>query len=254
MAPTTGKPGAPSPLVTGDVAAIQQGMAGARGGGVQLAAAPGASPFDNRPISRMSPADEQLAKEAGPKFQAEIDAGTAAQGQQAVLANMLVDTKQFMPGPYANAVAAVRARLAPAFNIDEKALAGHDSFEKLAAQLALQQAGSIGAGSDSRFSVTQAANPHGGLSPQSIDLILRQLQGNADYIQARQSLAQQWPVKALYNEFVSSVRPLDPRVFQYERMTDDQKVDYFKAMDERAQKAFMLAHKWAEERKLIPGG
>jgi hypothetical protein len=219
-----------------------------------MAAAPGASPFDNRPISRMSPADEGLAKESGPKFQTEVDAGTAAQGQQAILANMLVDTKQFMPGPYANSIAAVRARLAPAFGVDEKALAAHDSFEKMAAQLALQQAGSIGAGSDSRFGVTQAANPHGGISPQSIDLILRQLQGNADYIQARQSLAQQWPSKANYNGFVDSVRPLDPRVFQYERMTDGQKHDYFKAMDPKAQSGFMQAHKWAEQNKLIPGG
>jgi hypothetical protein len=254
MVPTTGTPGPASPLVAGDVAAIQQGMAGARGRGIQMAAAPGGSPFDNRPISRMSPADEGLAKESGPKFQTEVDAGTAAQGQQAILANMLVDTKQFMPGPYANSIAAIRARLAPVFNVDEKALAGYDSFEKLAAQLAIQQGQSVGAGSDARFSVTQAANPHGGLSPQSIDLILRQLQGNADYIQARQSMAQQWPSKANYNGFVDSVRPLDPRVFQYERMTDGQKVDYFKAMDPKAQSAFMQAHKWAEDKKLIPGG
>jgi hypothetical protein len=202
----------------------------------------------------MSPADEGLAKEAGPKFQAEVDAGTAAQGQQAILANMLVDTKQFMPGRYASAIASIRAKLAPAFNVDEKALAAHDSFEKLAAQLAIQQGQSVGAGSDARFSVTQAANPHGGLAPESIDLILRQLQGNADYVQARQSMAQQWPSKANYNGFVESVRPLDPRVFQYERMTDGQKADYFKAMDPKAQSAFMQAHKWAEEKKLLPGG
>jgi hypothetical protein len=218
-----------------------------------MAAAPG-SPFDNRPISRVSPADEQLARESGSKFQSEIDAGTQAQGQQAVLANMRADTKQFTPGPFANAIAAIRGRLASVFNVDEKALAAHDDFEKMAAQLAVQQAKSVGAGSDARFSVTQAANPHGGLAPASIDLILRQLQGNADYIQARQGLAQAWPSKADYNGFVESARPLDPRVFQYERMSDNQRSDWFNAMDKRDQLTFMRAHKWAEEKKLLPGG
>lgn len=254
--PQTGTPGPPSPLVARDVSDIEAGMAQARATpripGTQTAAGP--SPFDNRPVSRMSAADEDLAKASGPRFQSEIDAGTRAQGQHAILANMLADVKQFTPGRYANAIATLRARLAPVFNVNEKALAAHDSFEKLAAQLALEQAGSVGAGSDSRFSVTQAANPHGGLSPQSIDLILRQLQGNADYIQARQGLAQKWPSSANYNGFVESVRELDPRVFQYQRMTDDQRKDWFSAMDERGQRSFMQAHKWAEDRKLIPGG
>ena len=215
---------------------------------------PPTSPYANRAASAASPGDESQAQAAGGKFDAEATAGTNAQGQQAILANMLGDTKQFMPGPYANSIAAVRARLAPVFGADEKALAAHDSFEKLAAQLALQQAGSVGAGSDSRFSVTQAANPHGGISPASIDLILRQLQGNSDYIQARQKLAQQWPAKSDYNGFVDSIRPLDPRVFHYERMTDGQRKDWFTAMDPKDQKAFMQAHKWAEGNKLIPGG
>ena len=251
--PATGAPGPPSPLVSADVADIQAGMAMARARGTQLAAA-GGSPFDNRPISRLSPADEELIRASGPKFQSEIDAGTRAQGQQAILANMMADTKQFMTGPYSTSIVNWRARLAPVFNVNEKALAAAQDFSKLAAQLALEQAGSVGAGSDARFSVTQAANPHAELSPASIDLILRQLQGNADYIQARQSMAQQWPSKANYNGFVESVRPLDPRVFQYQRMTDPQRSDYFNAMDERDQRTFMQAHKWAEDRKLLPGG
>jgi hypothetical protein len=264
-----GQPGASPNLGPGryPVPPALQGPGGAQPSGAQPpgtpepAGQPGTNPNGKvpipppqRPISKASPADQEQMRAAGAKFDAEAAAGTNAQGQQAILANMLGDTKQFMPGPYANTLAAIRARLAPVFGADEKALAAHDSFEKLAAQLALQQAGSVGAGSDSRFSVTQAANPHGGISPASIDLILRQLQGNSDYIQARQKLAQQWPAKSDYNGFVDSTRPLDPRVFQYERMTDGQRKDWFTAMDPKDQKAFMQAHKWAEGNKLIPGG
>jgi hypothetical protein len=219
---------------------------------VPAASPPSRSPYDNRPVTTVSPAEQEQQKAAGGKFDAEATAGTQAQGQQAILANMLGDTKQFMPGPYASSVAALRARLAPVFGVNEQALAAHDSFEKLAAQLALQQAGSVGAGSDSRFGVTQTANPHGGTSPASIDLIIRQLQGNSDYISARQHLAQQWPAKSDYNGFVNSVRALDPRVFQYERMSAAQRKDWFNAMDSKDQQTFMRAHGWAEDKQLIP--
>jgi hypothetical protein len=212
------------------------------------------SPYD-RPSIGTGAAEEEQIKAAGPRFDAEIAAGTQAQGQHALLANMLANSSQFATGPYANTIANWRARLAPVFNVDEKALTGAQDFQKLAAQLALQQAGSIGAGSDSRFAVTQTANPHAELSPGATDLIIRQLQGNADYLQARSKLAQGWKgSRGDYNGFTSSLTDMDPRVFQYGRMTDPQKVDYFKSMEPRAQRAFMRAHKWAEDQGLLSGG
>lgn len=200
-----------------------------------------------------SPAEQEQIKAAGPQFGAEIAAATQAQGQQAMLANMLSDTKQFMPGPYAETIKNIRARLAPIFGVNETALAGADSFDKLAAQLSISQGASVGAGSDARFSVVTAANPHPGMSAAGVDLVLRQLQGNADYIQARQRLAQDWPAKADYNGFVDSVRQLDPRVFQYERLQPGkQRSDFLDSLDARDQRTFVAAHKWAEDKSLIP--
>lgn len=203
------------------------------------------SPFD-RPAMGLSSTEEEQLKAAGPQFNAEINAGTQAQTQQALLGNMLVDTKQFLPGPWAETWKNIRARLAPAFNVNDTALAGAENFDKAAAQLANAQ----GAGSDSRMSVNIAANPHGGMSAPGVDLAIRQLQGNADYIQARAKLAQQWP-NADYNGFVASARQLDPRVFQYERMTGGQRSDYLDALSPKDARAFMAAHKWAEGKGLI---
>jgi hypothetical protein len=164
---------------------------------------------------------------------------------------MLTDTKQFTTGPQAGVVSKLRnlgiAMGIPGINVEGQS--AQESFNKFAAQLANAQ----GAGTDARLNVNLQANPHQDLSPAGVDLILRQLRGNADYIQARQKLAQQWPAKSDYNGFVDSTRPLDPRVFQYERMTDDQRKNWFTALGQD-QKAFMQAHKWAEAKKLIPGG
>jgi hypothetical protein len=207
------------------------------------------SPFD-RPAISLSPAEEEQAKGAGARFDAEATAGTQAQAQQAVLGNMLADTAQFSTGPLASIVGKFR-NLAIALNlpgVNVEAQSAKESFGKLAAGLANAQ----GAGSDSRMNVTIQANPHEELSPAGVDLVVRQLQGNADYLQARQKLAQDWPAKSDYNGFAQSVRQLDPRVFQYERMLPDQKATWFKALDRRDQTAFMNAHGWAEDKKLIP--
>jgi hypothetical protein len=202
----------------------------------------------SRPVTEVSPGEKATMEAAGPAFQREIDTGTKAQSQQALLGNMLADTKQFLPGAYAETMKNLRTRLSPIFGVNESALAAADSFDKIAAQLADAQ----GAGSDSRMAVNIAANPHSGMSASGVDLVIRQLQGNADYLQARQKLAQQWPAKSDYSGFTDSIRQLDPRVFQYERMTPTQATDWLRAMDPKDQRAFITAHKWAENKGLVP--
>jgi hypothetical protein len=188
-----------------------------------------------------------------PEFQRHATEDTQAQNQQAVLGNMLADTSQFTTGPLAGVVGKVRNMAGNlGLNINTDAQSAKESFNKLAAGLANAQ----GAGSDARLNVNISANPHEELSPAGVDLILRQLQGNSDYIRARASLAAKYPDKANYPAFQESIKELDPRVFQYERMQETDKVHqkstYLKAMDPKDQRAFMTAHKWAEDKGLVP--
>ena len=196
-------------------------------------------------------ATEEQGKLSPPRFQAEADAGTQAQSQQATLGNMLADTAQFTTGPLAGIVGKVR-NLAGNFglNINTEAQSAKESFNKLAAGLANAQ----GAGSDQRMAVNIDANPHVELSPAGVDLVTRQLQGNADYLQARAKLAQQYPNKADYPGFQQSAAGLDPRVFQLSRMTGDQRTTYWNALDNEAQKQVGAAIKKAKDMGVLGGG
>jgi hypothetical protein len=189
-------------------------------------------------------ATEEVGKLSPPKFQAESDADTQAQNQQAVLGNMLNDTAQFTTGPLAGIVGKVR-NLAGNFglNINTDAQSAKESFNKLAAGLANAQ----GAGSDARMNVNISANPHEELSPAGVDMILRQLQGNTDYIRARASLAAKYPDKANYPAFQESIKELDPRVFQLSRMTGDQRTTYWNNLKDTEQKQLGAAIKKAKD-------
>jgi hypothetical protein len=112
----------------------------------------------------------------------------------------------------------------------------------------------VGAGSDARFNVVSAANPHEELSPAGVDLILRQLQGNTDYIRARASLAAKYSDKANYPAFQESIKELDPRVFQLSRMTEDQRTTYWKNLKDTDQKQLGAAIKKAKDMGVLGGG
>jgi len=219
-------------------------------------AAPGATPPapatpQPRPIATtQSPADAELIKQSGPKFQADIDAGNAAQGQHAILGNMLADTAQFTTGPLAGIIGKFRNMAGNlGLKVEVDAQSAKESFNKLAAGLANAQ----GAGSDSRMNINIAANPHEELSPAGVDLVLRQLQGNADYVQAKAKLAQAYPNRSDYGGFQKAAADLDPRVFQMTRLTDEQRQTYWKSLDSTAQKQLGAAIKKAKELGVLGG-
>jgi hypothetical protein len=189
-------------------------------------------------------------------FDQEAQAGTQAQTQRAVLGNMLADAGQFVPGPGAEGIQKVRATLQRVANMFGGSLgqgmadklASQDSFDKFAAQLANAQ----GAGSDNRLAVIQAATPHASLTPGGVDLVIRQLQGNTDYLEARSKLAAAYPDKQDYRSFQAKIQSdLDPRAFQYNRMTSDQRTTYWKNLDQAGRDALKKAYKFAEDNKFL---
>ncbi len=219
------------------------------------AAAPDAAPAadgGNGVVTGLGPAQaSSLTAQGGASaaaFQQIADQGVQAKSQNAILGNMLGDTTQFTSGMNAvNNFKTTLQRQAPAiaqaFGIDPKQVASMESFDKLAAQIASQQ----GAGSDARLAVAQSGNPSSKLSKEGVDLMLRQLQGNADYLQARAAVAAKYPDQSDRAGFEASAgSQLDPRAFQFARMTQPQRVDYVKglsATDKAAvQRSYNFAH------------
>ena len=187
-------------------------------------------------------------------FQHISDQGVQARSQAAILDTMLGDTGQFVTGPGQegiNQFRKVAQRISPsvaaAFGVDPTSVAANESFDKFANQLADAQ----GAGSDARLAVNQGANPSSHLSPAGVDLIIRQLRGNADYLQAQGRLAANYPDQTNVRKFQTDLGDnLDPRVFQYARMTPEQKMAFYRSMPNKAE--FQKSYYWSQAHNLLP--
>ena len=227
-------------------------------GGVRPAAS-ATPPNNGNVVTGLGPA--QTAAEAGrgatanQGFQQISDQGVQARTQAAILDNMLADTAQFTTGTgsdkikaFQNAITRVAPQSAAAFGIAPERLAANESFDKLAAQIAMAQ----GAGSDARLAVNQAGNPNSHMSPQGVDMILRQLRGNSDYLMARQRLAAAHPDQTDVRGFEANTGGnLDPRVFQYARLRPDQRAAYVKSLPNPSE--FIGKYNWAEKNGILGG-
>ena len=221
---------------------------------------PGAAPAQPGIVTSLGPAQDAAQTATGSssaKSFADItDQGLAAQGQNATLGNMLGDASNFTSGmTKANDFKTFVTRQAPAvaraFGIDPDKVAANESFDKLAAQIA----GAQGAGSDARLAVAQSGNPSSHLTPAGVDQILRQLQGNADYNQARSTLAAAYPDKSDRSGFEAGVGSnLDPRAFQFQRMTGPQKTAYVASLSPADRARVQASYNYAASKGLIGGG
>jgi hypothetical protein len=198
-----------------------------------------------------SPADlEQQKADAANNaaaFQDISNKAVASRDRASILGNMLGDTAQFSTGPLASITGKLRnfGIALGIKGIDVEGQSAKESFNKLAAQLANAQG--AGVSSDARQAMNVAANPHEELSPAGADLMVRQLQGNEDYLQARAKLAgstNQRDIKKFENE--TGVK-LDPRAFQFARMKEgSQRNTWFNSLSKTDQakvhESFVFAH------------
>jgi hypothetical protein len=205
-------------------------------------------------------AEAEATKEQGklgpPLFQKEVNAGAEAQMQLANYGTMLSDLTKFTSGSGAGktldwkrAAVTWAPGLAKALNIKPEEVAAQESFDKVAAQVVQAQ----NPGSDGRMNLNMAATPHSAQSPEGVDFIIRTLQGNADYIRARASLAANYKEKGNYPAFQESVKDLDPRVFQLARMTQPQRDSYWKSLDDTVQSQLGAAIQKAKDLKVLGG-
>lgn len=263
----------PSPLGTGRLptALMNPNRPGGAPPGAVRAGSPGYAPAQPSPAAQAPAAPSGIVTGLGPAqttaltqqggesqkaFQGIADEGVQAQQQNATLGNMLADAKGFASGQTdLNAVKATMQKYAPIvakqFGVSADSVAANESFDKLANQIATAQ----GADSDARLSVRQGANPSSHLSPQGVDLILRQLQGNADYKAARAKLASAYPDQADRAGFESKIgSTIDPRAFQFDRMTPDQRITYAKSLSPTDQKKVQAAYVIAGQQGLLSSG
>lgn len=196
-------------------------------------------------------------------YQAISDAGVKANAQRSLLQNMRADAQSVPIGPGTVPIRQMQAltqtmmpKLAQAFGIDPKSLAAGEDLDKIANQLADAQ----GAGSDARLAVNQGANPSNHNTPAGLSLILAKLQGNADYLSARQQLAARYqaandPTGANVRQFEAQIgSKLDPRVFQFNAMDPAQRTQYFAEMKSQAERdAFKKAYLTIQHMDILPG-
>jgi hypothetical protein len=251
LQPNVGAPGPPSPLVAGDVNAIMAGMQ--RGTTPPAGAVVAGSPtyFGTGPSAADIEAQKRQVEQGSTGFQAISDQAVASRPRSAILGNMLGDTSQFTTGPLASRIETVRA-VANRFGlpVSTEGLSAAESFNKLAAQLANAQ----GANSDARLNVNVAANPHQELSPAGVDLMLRQLQGNEDYLQARAKLAASYGDQTDIKKFESEVgAKVDPRAFQFARMTPAQRQTYDKGLSATDRAAVRSSYNWLSSQPGLMG-
>lgn len=163
-----------------------------------------------------------------------------AQEQNALLSNMQNDLKNFVSGPGAHTVndleKMVQGWTGGLGDAYKTKIAAQESFDKISNQLVT----TAEPGSDARQGVIQGANPSSAQSPEGIDFIIRQLQGVNDYKTARANLAASPGVdRSDYPTWQSKTgSALDPRVFQFARLTPEQKRTYYEGLPPGERAAF----------------
>lgn len=118
-------------------------------------------------------------------------------------------------------------KIAKAFGIDEGSIASGQTFQKLAQNIALQQAATLGGGNtDAARHMTFSSNPNMELSKLTNKQIIHMLQGNADAIAAK---AESWRNSPEYKTgdyagFSTRFnREFDPRTYQVRYMDREER-------------------------------
>lgn len=133
---------------------------------------------------------------------------------------------------------------------DPKSIASQEEFNKQATQLAQQQFQALGGtGTDAKLDSAMHTSPNEYLSKMGNKNIIALLKGNADAIQAKNEAWQSWQQQngpETYGQFSTQFnKTYDPRVFQFQYMSPDQRKDALDSMSKSEQAKFMKSTKFA---------
>lgn len=130
-----------------------------------------------------------------------------------------------------------------------------DSFDKIANQISLNQS-KLFHGSDAGLHTVVAANPNLGMAQYSRDGIIDMLQGNQDAIDTTRKLWMEAKKNGApansYDSFVHELsKTLDPRVFQFNRMSRANQQKFLSVMDPAELADFEQKYREGIERKWV---
>lgn len=146
--------------------------------------------------------------------------------RRAALSNLANTLDNFKPGPKADLTYGLSA-LATQFGLAPpsaaKGVAAQEEFNKLSAQIALDQWGALGGtGSNEQLASTMKANPHQAMSQMGIKNVVALLQGNEDAIGSQFDAWKKYSAvhgPSSYGDFLQGWNKYyDPRVFQAAHM------------------------------------
>lgn len=202
---------------------------------------------------------QRATAEAGAKgANALMSAAASRNDRLGMLGNMETDLDGFESGA---GTQAWRDRLAKFNNlfgtsIRSDRIEAAQSFNKWAQQLANAQSQALGS-SDARLSAAEHANPNSSLQKETNQLMIHQLMGNEDAINAK---AQAWRASGLpaaqYQAWDQEFsQGFDPRAFQVLRMTPAERQKMFQGMRESGQMdEFKRSYNRMAAAGLVPSG
>lgn len=214
-----------------------------------LAAAPGFVP--NAPALGQAEAAQQNVDQA---MQLQKRAAIVPQ-RRAALSELVGTLDSFEPGPRAELTGQING-LAAQFHLPVSGAtsgkAAQDTFNKLAAQIALDQWGTLGgSGSNEQLATSVRANPHDTMSKMGIKNVVALLQGNEDAIAAQNAAWQKYSKvhgPSSYGEFITGWnRHFDPRAFQADHMATAAVKTMEQKMTAKELAAYKRARNFAEQ-------
>lgn len=188
-----------------------------------------------------------------------------APNRKAIIANLENTIEKFEPGSKADWALemkkfANRNVLPKSMQFDPEAIASQEEFIKQATVLAQQQFATLGGtGSNEQFGSAFKSNPNELMSKMGIKGVLQVLKGNED---ATQKMHEMWQQEVAGGRNPSEFfrwrsdinKHFNPRVFQAEYMTSDERKKLLAGLSDTEKKKFASDIRWARDNGWIGGG
>ncbi|OUJ04979.1 hypothetical protein [Gluconobacter sp. DsW_058] len=197
--------------------------------------------YQAAPAAGQTEALAATAKAGADGANALMQASANRNDRMAMLGNMGSDLEGFTSGPgrehWRNLEATWNNWTPYSVHADESEIEKAQSFNKWAQNLANAQSQALGTGTDSKLAAAVHASPNSSLQDSTNRLMIHQLQGNEDAINAK---AQAWKASRMqpaqfqqWNQQFS--QSFDPRAFQMIRMTPQERSTYIEGLKKSGQ-------------------
>lgn len=229
------------------------------GSGRYPTAQPANPGYQSAPAAGQTAALAETAQAGAQGANALMQASANRNDRMAALGNMSSDLEGFTSGPGSERI----RHFASVFdnwtgdNWKSKEIESAQSFNKWAQNLANAQSQALGTGTDSKLAAAVHASPNSALQGSTNRLMIHQLMGNEDAINAK---AQAWQKAGLqpaqfqqWNQQFS--QSFDPRAYQLLRMTPDERKTVFDGMKKSGQiEEFKKNYNAMAAAGLVPSG